>query len=129
MADKVELFVRRLRNLGNSNPNAAVRKNGMKIIRSREIVVEYEKVQTVQKRALTQVVRCERCGADADFVAVSEAVDLFNTPLDTLTAFIASHRCHVLTDAAGTIFVCIASLVGPLQAASGRRLALPAIGD
>lgn len=101
----------------------------MKIIRSREIVVEYEKVQTLQKRALTQVVRCVRCRGDADFLEVTEAAGLFNTPVDTLTAFIAEHRCHVLSDAAGKVYVCIASLITPLRTASGGRLALPPAED
>ncbi len=87
----------------------------MKVLKSREIVIEYEKLQLIQKRATTQVVVCRKCRSESDFVALSDAAELFNTPVETLAAFVSANRCHVETDSDGSVHVCVGSLLARMR--------------
>ena len=98
----------------------------MKILKSREIVIEYEKLQLIRKRARTQVVVCPACRAESDFVSLTDAAELFNTAADVLTKFITDKRCHFQADASGAVFVCLASLMAEMREqiddSGGRRM-------
>ncbi|MBK7706521.1 MAG: hypothetical protein IPN69_01125 [Acidobacteria bacterium] len=87
----------------------------MKVLKSREIVIEFERVQLIRKRARTQVVRCAECRSEADFVTIGDAAELFNTEADRLTRFVAEHRCHIQTDSMGGVFVCVGSLLAKMR--------------
>lgn len=87
----------------------------MKILRSREIVIEYERVQTIARRARTQVANCAGCAGESDFVTVSDAAELFNTDSERLVEFISANGIHVQTDLVGTIFVCLNSLLARMR--------------
>lgn len=88
----------------------------MKIQKLREIVIEFERVQVVRKRARTQLLFCAACRQEADFVALGEAASLFNTGTDILFQFIKANSSHYETSAAGEIFVCLPSLLSRMKA-------------
>ena len=39
----------------------------------REIVVEYEQIRLIRKRARTALAHCDKCGTEADFVRLTDA--------------------------------------------------------
>ncbi len=93
----------------------AVANQFMKILRSREIVIEFERVQLITKKAKTRVVLCTECGSETDFVSLRDAAELFDTEIDLLTSFIAANGCHFRTDSVGSPFVCIHSLLDAMR--------------
>lgn len=94
----------------------------MKILRSREIVIEYERVQLITKTAKTHVVMCADCGAESDFVAIRDAAELFEIEIGLLTEFVARHKCHFRTGEGASLFVCVASLLECMQRQSSGQL-------
>lgn len=45
----------------------------------REIVIEYERIQLIRKRAKTELAHCGKCDQGSDFVPLLDAADLFGT--------------------------------------------------
>lgn len=80
--------------------------------RQREIVIEFEKVQLIRKRAKTTLRHCAGCGAEADFVKLGAAARIFDTRNGDLAAFVASNAVHMDAD----IDICIPSLLAVMHA-------------
>jgi hypothetical protein len=88
----------------------------MKIQKKREIVIEFERVQLVRKKALTHVIFCRSCGRAVDFVALREAAALFTTPADNLLKFVRVSNSHFETIADGEIYICLVSFLTAMKA-------------
>ena len=78
--------------------------------RQREIVIEFEKVQLIRKRAKTTLEHCERCNASSDFVGIATAADLFGITVHDLTQFVMNAAVHYANNADSTA-ICIPSLL------------------
>ena len=96
----------------------------MKIQKLREIIIEFERVQVVRKRARTHLLFCAACRAEADFVALGEASSLFNTETETLFQFIKTNTSHYETASGGEIFVCLPSLLSRMKAKTNQHYRL-----
>lgn len=100
----------------------------MKIQKRREIVIEFERVQIVRKKAETHLDFCPQCGREVDFVPLKEAAALFITQADSLLRFVHSSNSHLAADANGEIILCLVSLLARMKAKSnGSQIKL--IGD
>lgn len=87
----------------------------MKPRKNREIVVEFERVQIVRRRARALMFLCRECADEVDFIGLLEAATLFSTPSDTLLEFIRINRTHFLTGVDGEIMICLTSLLSALR--------------
>jgi len=87
----------------------------MKIQKQRELIIEFERVQLVRKKAKTQLVFCRSCGREVDFVSLREASSLFGTPAENLLHFVKINRSHFETGASGEIYICLVSFLGAMQ--------------
>lgn len=87
----------------------------MAAAKQREIVIEFEKVQTIRKRAKTSLAECENCGATRDVVSLADAAKLFETPSDSLLNFIRENDCHYHENENSNVFLCVASLIERMQ--------------
>jgi hypothetical protein len=83
----------------------------MKIQKSREIIIEYERLQIIRKRARTNLEFCNKCQTNADFVSLSDAGVLFGTSSENLFRFVQINNSHYKTEADGKIFICLISLL------------------
>ena len=93
--------------------------------RQREIVIEFEKVQLIRKRAKTTLAFCNGCGGEADFVELKAAAELFDTADGDLAAFVAANAVHMETDAD----ICIPSLLAVMhERTNGREVKLIGTG-
>ncbi len=81
----------------------------------REIVIEFEKVQLIRKRAKTTLGHCERCNAEADFVGIRSAAELFGITAKDLTQFVVNSAVHYANEEFGTA-ICIPSLLAIMHA-------------
>ena len=90
--------------------------------RQREIVVEFEKVQMMRKRAKTLLMHCDSCNTVSDAVSQIEAAKLFETSLDKLNRFIEQHNCHYHVSYEGHKWLCITSLLDQMQREQNRLL-------
>lgn len=79
---------------------------------TREIVIEFEKVQMIRKRARTVYTYCRGCGGEADFVALAAAARLFDKAERDLRRFIDTNAVHY----DGDIDICIPSLLAVMHA-------------
>lgn len=87
----------------------------MKIQKKREIVIEFERVQTVRKKARTHIIFCRNCGHEVDFIALREAAALFMTPVENLLQFIRVSNSHFETAADGEIHICLVSFLTAMK--------------
>lgn len=94
----------------------------------REIVIEFEKVQTIRKRARTTLSRCERCCEQTDLVSLAEAAELFGTGCEELLQFIRQNNCHYHVNVDEKIYLCVQSLLEKMQQLIEVRR-LPARGE
>ena len=88
----------------------------MNIQKQREIVIEFEIVQIIRKRARTHLIDCRMCRRETDFIELCEAATLFNTNVEQLFQFIKNNRSHYEIDAGGEIFICLVSLLTQMKA-------------
>lgn len=88
----------------------------MKMQKHREIVIEFERVQLIRKRAKTHLIDCRECRREVDFVTLREAATLFGTSVEQLFEFIKINNCHYEIDAGGEIFICLVSLLAQMKA-------------
>ena len=79
----------------------------MSIRTKREIVVEFERVLIVRKRAKTHLLICSECGRKMDFVFLDEASQLFETAADDLFRFVKENSCHFQMLPAGGVAICL----------------------
>lgn len=83
----------------------------MKIQKQREIIIEFERVQLIRKRAKTSLLNCHKCRRETDFIPLLEAAKLFSTNVEQLFQFIKINNSHFETAANGEIFICLVSLL------------------
>ena len=76
--------------------------------RQREIVIEFERVQTIRKRAKTVLAHCIGCQAEKDFVTIVAAAELFGIDADQLGAFATENEVHLGSDGSQ---ICVSSLL------------------
>jgi hypothetical protein len=88
----------------------------------REIVIEFEKIQLIRKRARTEVRHCSGCKAASDTVSHTEAAELFETEPAKLFEFIRQNDCHHDTGHNGKTYLCVPSLIERLQQQNNIRL-------
>ena len=79
--------------------------------RQREIVIEFERVRMIRKRAKTNLVFCGGCDAEADHVSLIEAAALFETAHENLIQFIRQNDCHYQVIDDSKTYLCVASLL------------------
>ena len=103
----------------------------MRPLKKREIIIEFERVQVIRRKALTHLIFCRGCGADADVVALHEAAELFSTAAENLLLFIRSNDIHFETDSSGQIMICLVSMLTAMKNRSdtGIQSALPVGSD
>jgi hypothetical protein len=89
--------------------------------RQREIVIEFEKVQTIRKRAKTTLTACPGCGAESDTVLLGDAAELFETSRDELFRFIEQNDCHYHVSIDEKIYLCVRSLLESMQQQAAER--------
>jgi hypothetical protein len=87
----------------------------MKVQKQRQLIIEFERVQFVRKKAKTHLLFCRHCGREVDFVSLREASSLFTTPTENLLQFIKINHSHFETDADGEIYVCLISFLACLK--------------
>ena len=80
----------------------------------REIVVEYEQIRLIRKRAKTQLAHCDKCGTEADFVRLTDAAELFESDADDIFKF-ANGSGHYRTANGGDIMLCLPSLLACMK--------------
>ena len=83
--------------------------------RQREIVIEYERIQLIRKRAKTEIAHCRECGGGADVVSLIEAGELFETGHVDLFQFIKQNDCHYHVGDGNKIYLCVTSLLECMQ--------------
>ena len=83
--------------------------------RQREIVIEFEKVRTIRKRAKTTLVDCRGCDAETDAVTLIEAAGLFEITHENLFQFIKQNDCHYHVAIDDKIYLCVPSLLESMQ--------------
>jgi hypothetical protein len=88
----------------------------MKMQKKREIVIEFERVQLVRKKAQTHLIFCRRCSSEVDFIAMREAVALFTTSAENLLRFVRASQSHFEAGADGEIFICLFSFLTAMKA-------------
>lgn len=88
--------------------------------RQREIVIEFEQVKMIRKRAKTKLHHCESCGRLVDFVSLGTAATLFEINREKLSEFISGKGIHIrATVDDGS--VCVTSLLDTMQALKQLR--------
>ncbi|HVE59280.1 MAG TPA: hypothetical protein VNB22_20820 [Pyrinomonadaceae bacterium] len=87
----------------------------MKIQKQRELIIEFERVQLVRKKARTHLMFCRDCGREVDFVSLREASSLFGTQAENLLQFIKINHSHFETGANGEIYICLVSLLACMK--------------
>lgn len=83
--------------------------------RQREIVIEFEKVRTIRKRAKTILAHCRECDAETDAVTLVEAAKLFEITNENLFQFIKQNYCHYHVAIDDRIYLCVPSLLDSMQ--------------
>lgn len=89
--------------------------------RQREIVIEFEKVQTIRKRARTTLTSCSRCRSVSDTLSLTDAAELFETSRDDLLQFIEQNDCHYHVSIDDRIYLCVASLLETMRRSTEER--------
>ncbi len=88
----------------------------MKIQRKREIVIEFERVRIVRRKAQTHIIFCRDCGREVDFVSLAEAVALLAAQAENLLQFVRINKSHFETAADGEIYICLMSFLAAMKA-------------
>ncbi len=88
----------------------------MKIQKQRELIIEFERVQLVRKKAKTHLIFCRNCGREVDFISLREASSLFSTPAENLLQFIQINHSHFENGANGEIYICLVSFLSAMKA-------------
>ncbi|MBP6002468.1 MAG: hypothetical protein KA746_03430 [Pyrinomonadaceae bacterium] len=93
----------------------------MRAIKQREVVIEFERIQLIRKRAKTRLAKCGVCGTDRDFVCVAVAAELFGIVETDLYSFIRTKHVHLIRDTE----ICLTSLMAAIgERQNGERTRL-----
>ena len=93
----------------------------MTVKQQREIVIEFERVQLIRKRARTRLASCDRCGIVSDVVSLIEAAELFETDHENLLQFIRQNDCHFHVGDHSKIYLCVVSLLDTMKRKNNIR--------
>jgi hypothetical protein len=96
--------------------------------RQREIVIEFEKVLTIRKRARTTLVQCKECRKASDAVSLHEACELFETTCELLFQFVVQNNGHYHLGIDDRVYLCVPSLL-EIMSQSNARKSLTARGE
>ncbi|MCY7374479.1 MAG: helix-turn-helix domain-containing protein [Pyrinomonadaceae bacterium] len=83
----------------------------MKTKRTKEMIIEFERVRVVCRRTIPIVNQCRECRTETDFVTVAEAARMIETNLPTIFRLIEAGVLHSLSGGGGEIYICLASLL------------------
>lgn len=86
----------------------------------REVVIEYERIQVIRKRAKTDLAECPGCGHTSDHVRLEIAIELFETTADGIREFVERNNCHQHAATTGTL-LCLDSLLEVMKTRRLRR--------
>src|SRR5947208_16817979 len=89
--------------------------------RQRELVIEFDKVQLIRKRAKTRLIFCEACGTVSDVISHLDAAGLFETTAANIVKFIKENNCHPYIVDKSNIYVCVVSLLESMRQKSRRK--------
>ena len=81
----------------------------------REIVIEYERIQLIRKRAVAKSAHCRECSRNTDFASVRDVAELFELSQEDLIHFIQINNCHYRVAANAKIQLCVASLLACMK--------------
>ena len=81
----------------------------------REIVIEFERIQLIRKRAKTYFQLCADCGQHVDFVPICQAAEIFGLDTDTLLRFIRINRCHFQSGEAAKALLCLNTFIAAIK--------------
>lgn len=95
---------------------------------TREIVVEYEQIKLIRKRASTEVAYCPDCGDMADFLQLADATGLFESDGERIIRFCNGNDCHYVTREDGEIGLCLPSLLASIRS-QAKSTEIRLIGD
>ena len=93
--------------------------------RHREIVIVFERQQTIRKRARTELRHCEDCGTVTDTLCHATAAELFELSPNDLYLFIRQNHCHYDITYLGKTYICVNSLLERMHQQNAARLGLP----
>jgi len=79
--------------------------------KQRQIVIEFEKIQLIRKRARTELRYCLGCCDVCDTVSHAEAAELFEADPAKLFEFIQQNDCHYDVGHNGKTYLCVPSLL------------------
>ncbi len=96
----------------NTKMHDLMTKNGQ-----REIVVEFETVRLIRKRAKTTFAICPDCGSESDFVSISAAAELFAIEAEDLCSFADANGIH----RRGKENICVRSLLSVMNGPKYRK--------
>ena len=88
----------------------------------REIVIEYQRIQMIRKRAATYFQLCIDCRKRSDFVSVQQASEIFVTTIDDLLHFAEVNGCHSQTGIPGTTLLCLDTLLAAIKRQKDLKL-------
>jgi len=92
----------------------------------RRIVVEIEHVKRVRRSARTNYTHCSGCAADADFISLDVASDLFEVSNSEMLSVLRKSDCHFQADEKEKGLICLNSLIRSMKA---ERKVLRGRGD
>lgn len=82
----------------------------MKTKRTRETIIEIERVRVVCQRTRQIINDCPECRAETDFVTVGEAARIIQTDAQTISRLTETGVLHRLLTTSGDIYICLASI-------------------
>ena len=85
--------------------------------KQREIVIEFERIQLIRKRARSKLAHCSGCGGTADLIELATAAGLFEVPDKELDAFVNAHEIH----RGPYSEICINSLLEAMQEQTAKK--------
>lgn len=79
--------------------------------RKRNFVVEIERRQIIRKTSESQIVICDQCRAESDFISIRQAASIFSIEESNLFNFISENHSHFKTNEQGEIYICLNSFI------------------
>ena len=85
--------------------------------KQREIVIEFERIKLIRKRAKSRLAHCGGCGGNADLVKIMVVAGLFDVSNKDLAEFVDANAIHRGSDSE----ICINSLLQAMQEKNARK--------
>ena len=83
----------------------------MKTRRTREVIIEIERVRIVSRDSAQTVNYCRRCSAEKEFVNAAEAARIIETDAQTIFNLAEAGVLHSFFAGVDETYVCLASLL------------------